>query len=70
VECQEPLCSRLIENCSKGVRELSVRLNGHTGGQIGEGNEDHVMDRIFVHKRIVSVVRRIEFVNDRIPYII
>jgi hypothetical protein len=32
--------------------------------------EQGIRDRFFVHKRIVSAVRRVEFVNDRMSYII
>jgi hypothetical protein len=35
MECQEPLQGRFIENGSKGVREVHVRLSGFTGGQMG-----------------------------------
>jgi hypothetical protein len=36
-----------------------------------KGNEDHEFGTdFFVHKRIISAVKRIEFVSDRMPYII
>jgi hypothetical protein len=37
----------------------------------GAGNEDHQLGTGFlVHKRIVSAVRRVEFVSDSVSYII
>jgi hypothetical protein len=37
----------------------------------GKGNENYVLvTEYFEHKRIISAVKRIEFVNDRISYII
>jgi hypothetical protein len=37
----------------------------------GAGNEDHQLGTgLFVHKIIISAVRRVEFVSDRMSYII
>jgi exonuclease III len=37
----------------------------------GAGNEDHQLGvGFFVHKRIISAVRRVEFISDRMSYII
>jgi hypothetical protein len=46
-----------------------------TGGGLyifyGEANGDHQLGTgFFIHKRIVSVVRRVEFISDRLSYII
>ena len=37
----------------------------------GKGNENHQLGiRYFVHHRIVLAVERVEFVNDRVSYIV
>jgi exonuclease III len=37
----------------------------------GQGNGDHQLGTsFFVHKRILSAVRRVEFISDRMSYII
>jgi hypothetical protein len=60
-----------------GVQE--VRWEGGGTERVGEytfiygkGNENHELNIgfSFVHKRIISAVNRVEFVNDKMPYII
>jgi hypothetical protein len=59
-----------------GVQEVRWNKGGTERAEdyrffYGAGNEDHQLGTdLFVHKRIISLVRRVEFVSDRMSYII
>jgi exonuclease III len=59
-----------------GVQEVRWEKGGTERAEVynffyGEGNGDHQLGTgFFVHKRIVSAVRRVEFISDRMSYII
>jgi hypothetical protein len=71
----------LIDDSSEGVGEIQVRFSEDTGGQMGKGGHctgrrlyifvwtgewDHQLGTgFFVHKKIVSAVRRVDFSSDR-----
>jgi hypothetical protein len=48
-----------------------TQLGGEYTFLFGKGNENHELGTgIFVHKKIISAVKRVEFVSDRMSYII
>jgi exonuclease III len=59
-----------------GVQEVRWEKGGTERAEdytffYGQGNEDHQLGTgFFVHKRILSAVRRVEFISDRMSYII
>jgi hypothetical protein len=58
-----------------GIQEVRLDRRGiEPAGEYtffyGNGNENHELVQFFVHKRIISAVKRVEFISDRMSYIL
>ena len=59
-----------------GVQEVRLDENGISSVGVymlyhGKGNNNHQLGTLFfIHKRIQSAVKKVEFINDRLPYLI
>jgi hypothetical protein len=62
--------------CERNITKISSRLSGtEPAGEytvlFGKGNEDYEFGAaFFIHKKIISAGKRVEFASDRVPYII
>jgi len=75
---------RVTYNNSRGISKVQIKFSGCRGSSVGQrghgkrrnciifyfkGNENHQLDKIFVHHKIVSTVKWAEFVSDSMSYI-
>jgi hypothetical protein len=78
VECQEPVARGLgkYKLYLVNVQEVRWEKGGTERAEdytffYGKGNEDHQLGTGFlIHKRILPAIRRVEFVSDKMSYII
>ena len=86
MECLEHVEGRFTYSSSQEISKNKLYLVGvqevrwDKGGMVravdynffyGKGNRNHQLGTVFyVHHRVVSAVKRVEFVSNRMPYIV
>ena len=86
MDCWQPVRDRFTYSSNKGNSKIQIRFSvcvqvrWHKGCTIkmgdynffyGKRNKNHQLGtRFFVHHRIVSTIKREEFVSDRVSYIV
>jgi len=85
MEFKEPEWVRFTYSSSRGITKVLIRFSGCAGGYVGQMGHDtsrifyfilwkrkqkSIGNWFFVHHRIVSAVKRVEFVCSRVSYIV